>query len=296
MKTRRWMICASFVVLMLAALMTVPASTETTIIAESVPLGVGSGSAAAPQAPETGDENNDYPVAVTTNVSDSGILSVDIDTQNTGRMKLKVTKDGQTMYYDVADDHHADVPLQMGGGSYTVKVFRHIKDSDYQAVYTEDFSFSPKNETDVFLVSSDIVNFGESRSVKDITQTVVDGTTEDREIVSRIATYVIETYRYDGQKADTLTTDYVPDIDTIMNEKSGICYDFAAVTASMLRTAGIPTKLVMGRRSDSDLYHAWNEALVDGEWIIVDTTWDNVMNHHKLSFQDPGFYSADKVF
>ncbi len=295
MKTRRMMVCASLVVLMLAAWMAAPISARTYIEQGIIPMGVGNAQAAETKAPGTGEENNTYPVA-TTEVSKNGILSVDIDTLNTGRMKVKIAKDDEVLYYDVDSDRHLDIPLQMGDGGYTVKVFRHIANSDYEAMFATDVEYEAENKNDVFLASSDIVNYGDSKSVGGVTHAVVGGATDPMDIVTLIAGYVIGEFSYDAKKAETLSADYVPNIDTVLSDKGGICYDFAAVTAAMLREAGIPTKLVMGYRSDSNLYHAWNEVLIDGEWVIVDTTWDNVMNNHTMSVQDPELYSAEKVF
>lgn len=293
------MICILLLVAVMSAMVPVPRGEVTHIENNKTPLGVGTAVPVPEQggsAEATADEDYSHPVEVTTLVSDSGVLSVSIDTQNTARMKVKITKGDETIYYDVDSDYQVEIPLQMGDGSYTVKVFSHLEGNDYQAVFSEDIAFASENPNDVFLASSDIVNFSESKTLDSVTNQVVDGATDEMEIVERITNYVIDELEYDTQKAATLDANYVPNIDNVLSDKSGICYDFAAVTASMLREAGVPAKLVMGYRSDSDLYHAWNEVLVDGEWMIVDTTWDNVMNHHHMSVQNPGLYSAEKVF
>ena len=44
----------------------------------------------------------------------------------------------------------------------------------------------------------------------------------------------------------------------------------------MLRSVGVPTKLVMGRKNDIKEYHAWNQVYLadNNEWINIDTTYD----------------------
>ena len=76
---------------------------------------------------------------------------------------------------------------------------------------------------------------------------------------------------------DIITFGYIPNIDSVLSEQKGICYDYAAVLASLLREAGLPAKLVMGYREDMDAYHAWNQVLADGRWITVDATYGAVM-------------------
>ena len=74
---------------------------------------------------------------------------------------------------------------------------------------------------------------------------------------------------------------FVPQLDEILSSKSGICYDYAALFAGMLRSEGIHTKLVKGYKNDMKEYHAWNEVLIDGIWVIIDTTYDAALNKQK---------------
>jgi hypothetical protein len=79
-------------------------------------------------------------------------------------------------------------------------------------------------------------------------------------------------------------TEYLPDVDAIMEKKRGICFDYAAVMASMLRCQGIPAKLVTGYAGDA--FHAWlsvystetgwvdDVIYFDGEnWQLMDPTF-----------------------
>ena len=62
----------------------------------------------------------------------------------------------------------------------------------------------------------------------------------------------------------------VESMDDVLSKGRGICFDYAALLACMLRTQGVPVKLVIGYADQS--YHAWNNVLVDGQWYRVDTT------------------------
>ena len=66
----------------------------------------------------------------------------------------------------------------------------------------------------------------------------------------------------------------MPNIEQTLKSKSGICYDYAALMAGMLRSLNIPTKLVKGYKNDLNNYHAWNEVLIEDKWVIIDTTYD----------------------
>ncbi|UUZ86988.1 transglutaminase-like domain-containing protein [Paenibacillus sp. P26] len=55
----------------------------------------------------------------------------------------------------------------------------------------------------------------------------------------------------------------------------GICYDASALFAAMLRSSGVPVKLVQGYAPGIRQYHAWNEVYLEGKgWITMDVTTD----------------------
>ena len=85
-----------------------------------------------------------------------------------------------------------------------------------------------------------------------------------------------------AKKLAVLITDQEA-LKTLENRRA-ICQGYANLTVALLRAAGIPAKYVEGRSNEngfkqSDLddrgNHAWTEALIDGKWVIIDTTWDS---------------------
>ena len=66
---------------------------------------------------------------------------------------------------------------------------------------------------------------------------------------------------YDYEKADTVTTGYLPDVDETLKTGTGICFDYAALTTAMLRSCDIPCKLQIGYAGD--IKHAWIDV-----WIL----------------------------
>ena len=75
----------------------------------------------------------------------------------------------------------------------------------------------------------------------------------------------------------------------VVRLRKAVCLGYATLYAALCRSAGIPCNVVSGYAlgvgedtawTDSTIAtdiqnHAWNEAYVDGRWIIVDTTWDS---------------------
>ncbi|MDA3846892.1 MAG: transglutaminase-like domain-containing protein, partial [Vallitaleaceae bacterium] len=124
--------------------------------------------------------------------------------------------------------------------------------------------------------------------------------TED-EIIDVLYSYVVENITYDYDKIETLSYDYIPDIDQVLEDGTGICYDYSVLLASMLRSQDIPTKLIKGYTVNTPVYHAWNEVYSSSkeEWMVVDTTFDAYYYQNKISFEfhkDADDYDASKAF
>ena len=82
--------------------------------------------------------------------------------------------------------------------------------------------------------------------------------------------YVTKKIKYDNDKAADVPVDYVPDIDEVLKDKKGICFDYASLMSAMLRSQNIPTKLVVGYSGTA--YHAWISV-----WL-EETGWvDNII-------------------
>jgi transglutaminase-like putative cysteine protease len=94
----------------------------------------------------------------------------------------------------------------------------------------------------------------------------------------------------------TISTSYIPDINETFKSGKGICYDFSSLFAAMLRSAGIPAKLVKGYTDNAVGYHAWNEVYdsAAGSWVTIDTTYDSQIKASGAAFtmiKDSGSYS-----
>ncbi len=86
-------------------------------------------------------------------------------------------------------------------------------------------------------------------------------------------------YDYDYYKGRKETVALKPE--EVLDSRSTICEGYSRLTQALLQAQGIPTLLVSGRADGASGWergggqHAWNEAFVDGRWIIMDTTWSD---------------------
>jgi transglutaminase/protease-like cytokinesis protein 3 len=93
----------------------------------------------------------------------------------------------------------------------------------------------------------------------------------------------------------------------VLQRKIANCYGFSALNAALLQAAGINARVIRGWAGEivedgtwktSETTHAWNEVMLDGEWIIVDTTWDRSKSNgisHAYFDPDPVFFSSSHV-
>jgi len=94
---------------------------------------------------------------------------------------------------------------------------------------------------------------------------LTEGTKTDEEKFEIIYNFIIGYISYDYDKIDNMSKGYIPDPQTTLIERKGICYDYSSLLASMLRAVGIPTKIVKGYSTYSPIYHSWNEVLINGK-------------------------------
>ena len=205
---------------------------------------------------------------------DNGKIRINYDIAD-GKYKVMVEKDDTKYFYDLQGE--ADFLLQMGSGDYTVSILKNIEKNKHIFQEMIDFSVKLENERLPFLQSAVPVIWDKSTETVKFTAELTAKLKSDEEKAKAVYTYIIKNISYDYEKIKKLGTDYMPDADQILEEGRGICYDYAVLYASMLRSIGIPTKLVKGYKNDIDGYHAWNEVYISEKgWVIVDTTYDSI--------------------
>ncbi len=100
------------------------------------------------------------------------------------------------------------------------------------------------------------------------------GLTTNKEKAKAISMWVVGNveYDYDYYYAGLKTYYDVPfDPDTILDKGLAVCAGYARLTQALMNAQGIPCLYVMGWTPNG--LHAWNLALVDGEYLYYDTTW-----------------------
>jgi transglutaminase-like putative cysteine protease len=243
-------------------------------------------------------ESNDKAKMDFTDSNTTGTVKINVAAKTEKKVKIAVEKGDKKYNYDLNGEGKVEsYPLQWGNGDYTVKVLIQASDpTKYSVALTGKFKLELKDEKAPYMNPSQLINYTKDSEIVKKAAELAKGAKTEIEKVEAIYKFVIESLAYDTNKAATVQAGYVPDVDKIVNSGKGICFDYAAVFAAMLRSQGIPAKLVMGYVKTPDskdpVYHAWNEFYItDKGWFKV-----NEMKFDGKKFEriDPTFESSSK--
>lgn len=194
--------------------------------------------------------------------------------------KVKVAFGKYETYYDLyainADEYF---PLSYGNGNYNVTIFR-VTDPQKgtaQVVKNVSVKLNAKDKNAAFLSSHTRVAWEyANNTLKQADNLTKKASKGSSSTVDAVYNYIIKNVKYDYDKLEKgVSGSYIPDIDTVLKAKKGICQDYATLAAAMLRYEGVPTRMVFGYADTvGGAFHAWNEIYVDGKWVPVDMTYD----------------------
>ena len=233
-------------------------------------------------------------IDINTDNIDSGYISIKFVKDTDKKVKLLIRYDDTRYTYNISNmDEYTNFPLQLGNGKYTIGIYENTVDSKYRRLASETIELDLEDYKVVFLNSVQEIDYATSNDMitlarRLLVQLEVDRRMEELDddiiltqyqIIKLYYDSVVETIRYDYDKIKTIKYNYLPSNDVTLDTSTGICYDYSSLLASMLRSQGIPTKLVKGYANYSKVYHAWNEIYLEKEdrWITVDTTYDSYL-------------------
>lgn len=222
-----------------------------------------------------------------------GYLSVKYTGGKNVRIKVQIAKkDGVTYTYNLNNTGTAETfPLTEGDGSYKVSVFENTTGTKYAQAYTCSVTLALKNQFAPFLYPNQYVNFNDKSKVVSTAAEIIKNAKAEKDLdkVAAVYHHVVKNITYDQELAKTVQSGYLPDVDKVLEKGKGICFDYAAVMAAMLRSQNIPCKLVVGYAGT--VYHAWiNVYIEDIGWVDQLIYFDG----KAWSLMDPTFVSSGK--
>ncbi len=121
-----------------------------------------------------------------------------------------------------------------------------------------------------------------------LTDPTVRGASDDRDTVVALHDAVLRAATYDDEAGAAITAGERPETSArvaqsqeaygILVGGSAVCNGYAQAFQLLAEASGITSVVVTGQANGGVTTgaHAWNRVLVDGRWLVVDTTWDDV--------------------
>lgn len=207
----------------------------------------------------------------------AGYVVIDYEGSN-DKPKLQVTGPESVTYTFDVHRGPETIPLTQGSGSYQICAFENIGGTKYAQLCAVSVDADITNEYSPYLYPNQYVDFTADSNVVALGEELAFPCNNDLEVVSNVYNYMIDNVVYDTDLATSVQSGYLPDPDNTIATGKGICFDYAACMASMLRSQQIPTRLEIGYAGDA--YHAWISTYIDEVgWVngIVEfdgTNWE----------------------
>lgn len=247
--------------------------------------------------------SGDGGITIDTGSTAYGVVLVKIDTIPADkRCKVIISAGGSYQYDIIARGTFVGIPLQMGSGSYTLMVFEQVSGDSFETKMAQAFTVSLASSLKPYTAASIMSDFSRSSALVGKAGSLTSGINTQTGRVEAVYKWIIANISYDRALADSITsgniTVYLPDPNATYSSRKGICFDYASLMCAMLRSQGIPTRLIVG--STSLGYHAWNEVFFDGTgWVIVaDFSWEKIDGNGWVLFDSTfaaGGFSPEKI-
>lgn len=241
-----------------------------------------------PQASGTKVEKNGKATVDYSNASD-GYVMVQFTAATEKKLMAQVAGPTTTYTYTLPAGEWATFPLSDGNGSYKVTVLENAVDKKYAVVLSASVTVTLKDEFAPFLRPNQYVDYEPAVNSIAKAAELTSGVSDPLEKVEKIYDFVVKNLTYDKEKAQTVKSGYLPVLDNVLAAKKGICFDYASLMAGMLRSQGVPCKLVVGYAGTA--YHAWisvwttETGWIDGVIFFDGSVWQRM---------DPTFASSGK--
>lgn len=241
----------------------------------------------ATESPGSAVFSNDTAVIDYSNAGD-GYITAMYNGSNE-KVKLQLTlQGGDTYTYDLNKRGVYDAfPLSQGDGSYKAAIYENVSGTKYSLLLGGVITVSMKDQNGPFLYPNQYVSYVEGDPVIALSEQLAQSCSTDLEVVETVFDYVTKDINYDYELAENIPTGYLPDLCTLLENKTGICFDYASLMTALLRCQNIPTKVIIGYVGTE--YHAWISVYVDDiGWVDGIIRFDG----SKWTRMDPTFAST----
>lgn len=234
-------------------------------------------------------EKKNSKVVIDYSNTENGYVMIKFSANTNKKLKSQVKGPTSVYTYTLKQGEWEVFPLSDGNGKYQVSVFENVKDTKYAVAGSVSFDVKLKDEFAPYIIPNQYVDYSDAVNTIEKAKELTKDITDPLEKVKTVYDFVVKNFTYDKEKAATVKSGYLPVLDSVLEAKKGICFDYAALMTGMLRSQGVPCKLVVGYAGTA--YHAWISVWTEKTgWIDATIYFDGEAWHR----MDPTFASSAK--
>lgn len=222
--------------------------------------------------PEVGGEKTDLTYRIKGSIDPSGK-----DANKTEVVFVQTEKDNQKAMYAIPVKNNVfdgEFFLRFGPGKYEVSLM--APDFTLTNGYVQHFvgvaGFTVENtnaKDQRFTLPSRGIQ-SDAPAIKKLADQLTKNKKTEKEKALAVYEYVAKNVSYDVNKLNNRTFEFDDSALKTLDEKKGVCQDFAYLAIALLRASGLETQMVTGYAGQN---HAWVETKVDERWLVMDPTW-----------------------
>ncbi|WP_077718875.1 transglutaminase domain-containing protein [Novibacillus thermophilus] len=234
----------------------------------------------------------------------SGSLDLNLEeNQNVEQLIVTTEKDGEEASYLIPiHDGRFDGEfwLRFGPGEYEVTLNVPTDPGAEQSYFkfagVASFRVLSDAEDGRYLMPSRGIQ-ADAPAIEKLAEDLTRGKNGEREKAKAIYEYVAKTVKYDVRKLENDAFKLDDSALKTLESQKGVCQDYAFLTVALLRSIGIESRYIGGTAQSGSFVerHAWVEAKVNGEWVVMDPTWGAgyVQDGRFVAHYDPQYFDPD---
>ena len=250
--------------------------------------------------PKTGDKilKNEAAQIDYSNINEGYIIAWVYDADPQKKFKIRLEEGGRAQNFSAHPAHkEIYIPMVFGTGIYRIAILRQVSGSQYKQVLSLTEPVKLISALSPWLHPTAYCEYFPDSKCVQVAADICRLELTDFDCLKKITSWVIDNLEYDHALAavvnDDKTSFWIPEPDAVLAKKKGICWECASLTAAMLRSQGVPAKIVVGWVGAA--YHAWNEVylttdgflepgcyLRKGAWALLDLTTADVSGSFKV--------------
>ena len=171
---------------------------------------------------------------------------------NAAKARSEITDPaGRVTSWPLIPDKDTVITLGSGDGTYRIRIEESAGGQNYAAVFSASFEAVIPDPLAPFLSRSLFVSWADdSLCAKKAAELYEEHHGDAAAFTDAVYRFIITEIAYDSEISAEVPADYVPDPDRTLSSGKGICFDYASLMAAMLRSCGVPARILSGYFGD----------------------------------------------